>query len=67
MPHGQRAVPVGERRYNAAMISGDVLAEMRARLTAALAPPRRRYRPLSVERRAAGWLDDTRAAAPRTL
>ena len=50
------------------MISGDVLAAMRARLTAALAPPRRHYRPLWVERRAAGWLDDARAArlAPMT-
>jgi 8-oxo-dGTP pyrophosphatase MutT (NUDIX family) len=44
------------------MISADVLAAIRVRLAAALAPPRHRYRPLWVERRAAGWVDDGRAA-----
>ena len=44
------------------MISDRVLAAMRARLAAALAPPQGRYRPLRVERAAAGWLDDRRAA-----
>jgi len=44
------------------MISGDVLAAIRARLTTALAVPLHRYRPLWVEHRAAGWLTDARAA-----
>ena len=39
-----------------------MLAAIRARLAAALAPPRGRYRPFRVERAAAGWLDDRRAA-----
>jgi 8-oxo-dGTP pyrophosphatase MutT (NUDIX family) len=44
------------------MISGDVLAAIRARLATALAVPLDRYRPLWVEHRAAGWLTDARAA-----
>ena len=45
------------------MFSDVVLAAMRARLGGALAPPKRHYRPLWVERTATGWLDDARAAA----
>jgi 8-oxo-dGTP pyrophosphatase MutT (NUDIX family) len=44
------------------MLSDKVLAAIRARLAVALAPPQGRYRPLRVERAAAGWLDDRRAA-----
>jgi len=44
------------------MIDDGVLAALSARLGRALAPPRGRYRPLWVERAAAGWLDDARAA-----
>jgi 8-oxo-dGTP pyrophosphatase MutT (NUDIX family) len=44
------------------MLSDEMLAAIRARLAAALAPPRGRYRPLRVGRAAAGWLDDRRAA-----
>ena len=45
------------------MFPDGVLAAMRARLGGALAPPKRHYRPLWVERTATGWLDDARAAA----
>ena len=44
------------------MISDRVLAAVRMRLAAALAPPQARYRPLRVERAVAGWLDRARAA-----
>jgi len=44
------------------MIPDGVVAAVRARLGAALAPPGGRFRPLWVERRAAGWVDDARAA-----
>jgi len=43
------------------MIPDWVLGAMRARLAAALAPPRGHYRPLRVEGAAAGWLDERRA------
>ncbi len=44
------------------MLSDKVLTAIRVRLAAALTPPQARYRPLRVERAAAGWLDDRRAA-----
>lgn len=52
----------------AAMIPADTVEAIRARLAIALGPPQRRYRPLWVERRAAAWLDEARAArlAPMT-
>jgi 8-oxo-dGTP pyrophosphatase MutT (NUDIX family) len=43
------------------VIDGTTSAGIRDRLRAALAAPRSRYRPLWVERHAAGWLDDARA------
>jgi 8-oxo-dGTP pyrophosphatase MutT (NUDIX family) len=43
------------------MIPGTALAAIHARLQAALAPPRRRYRPLRVGGAVAGWVDDDRA------
>ena len=53
-----RAAP----RYNAPMIPDRVVAAVHARLADALALRQGRYRPLRVERAAAGWLDDARAA-----
>jgi len=44
------------------MISAHDVVAIGARLRRALAPPRGRYCPLWIERAAAGWLDDTRAA-----
>jgi len=44
------------------MLDESILAAIRARLAVALAPPRRRYRPLWVERKAVAWIDDARAA-----
>ena len=44
------------------MIDDGALAALRVRLGRALAPARGRYRPLWVERAAAGWLDEARAA-----
>jgi len=43
------------------VIDASLLKSARARLTAALAPPTRRYRPLLVDADVAGWIDDTRA------
>jgi 8-oxo-dGTP pyrophosphatase MutT (NUDIX family) len=48
------------RYYDSMILDGD-LAAIRDRLIVALAPPRKAYRPLLVEGRVAGWLDDARA------
>ena len=50
------------RSYNRVVIDDTTLAAICERLTVALAPPGRTYRPLLVERDIAGWLDDMRAA-----
>src|SRR5204862_5723733 len=44
------------------MIDEPILPAIHARLTAALATPSMRYRPLIVDGMALGWLDDARAA-----
>ena len=52
----------GTRGYNSGVIDDATLAAIRARLEVALGPPRQPYRPLEVERHAAGWIDGARLA-----
>ena len=40
------------------MIERSILAAIRARLTEALLPPRDNYRPLRIDDRIVGWLND---------
>jgi 8-oxo-dGTP pyrophosphatase MutT (NUDIX family) len=44
------------------MIGADIVAAIRARLTAELAPPRRGLRPWRIDGQTAGWLDERRLA-----
>ena len=53
---------LAEADYNHSMIEEAVLTALSLRLAPALAPPRANYRPLRVEGREAGWLNDRRAA-----
>jgi 8-oxo-dGTP pyrophosphatase MutT (NUDIX family) len=57
-----RAGAAAAPRYNRNVIAADIVARLRARLTAALAPPSRDYRVLVVGGRPVGRLDAMRAA-----
>src|SRR4051812_25071794 len=59
------ALVVSDRHHRLtiyAMIEPPILPAVLARLAQALAPPRNHYRPLRVDDRIVGWVDDFRAA-----